>query len=338
MSNALAIAAVTAVLKDLLQNGLIDHDVMTNLGDVRVSALPPDMVPAMDDPNLSQLNLFLYHVTPNTGWNQLGYPAYNSQGDRVSNQPLALDLHFLLTAFGGSQDFNAEILLGYGMHLLHEHPLLSRDAIQRALAPASPVNGSILPAAFQALSAADLADQVEQVKITPHYLSMEDMSRVWSTLQAHYRPSAAYQVSLVLIESDRPTKPALPVRDYNVYARPFRQPVIDQVISTSGAASPITIHDDLLILGHQLRGDDIRVRVGELELVPAQEDLDDRRIRLALDPALRAGIVGVQIVQYQLIGTPEVAHRGVESNIVPFVLRPAIRQRANGNYRITVEN
>ncbi len=27
MSNALAIAAVTAVLKDLLNNGLIDHDV-----------------------------------------------------------------------------------------------------------------------------------------------------------------------------------------------------------------------------------------------------------------------------------------------------------------------
>ena len=39
MSNALAIAAVTAVLKDLLNNGLIDHDVTGSLqGNVTVSA------------------------------------------------------------------------------------------------------------------------------------------------------------------------------------------------------------------------------------------------------------------------------------------------------------
>ncbi len=40
MSSALAIAAVTAVLKDLLINGLIDHDLTASIGDVSVSALP----------------------------------------------------------------------------------------------------------------------------------------------------------------------------------------------------------------------------------------------------------------------------------------------------------
>ena len=35
MSTALAIASVTAVLKDLLNNGLIDHDITTTVGNVQ---------------------------------------------------------------------------------------------------------------------------------------------------------------------------------------------------------------------------------------------------------------------------------------------------------------
>ena len=38
MSSPLAIAAVTAVLKDLLNNGLIDHDLASTVGGVRVTA------------------------------------------------------------------------------------------------------------------------------------------------------------------------------------------------------------------------------------------------------------------------------------------------------------
>jgi hypothetical protein len=45
MSNALAIASVTAVLKDLLNNGVIDHDLTSVVGsDVAVTALPPDRI------------------------------------------------------------------------------------------------------------------------------------------------------------------------------------------------------------------------------------------------------------------------------------------------------
>lgn len=37
------------------------------------------------------------------------------------------------------------------------------------------------------------------------------MSRLWSAIQAHYRPTVAYVVSVVLIESRRPSRKALPV-------------------------------------------------------------------------------------------------------------------------------
>ena len=50
MSNALALAAVTAVLKDLLDNGLIDRNVSATIGGpVTVSALPPDRVKSNGD-------------------------------------------------------------------------------------------------------------------------------------------------------------------------------------------------------------------------------------------------------------------------------------------------
>ena len=43
MSTALAIASVTYVLKDLLNNGLIDHDVSSAVGNVVVTTLPPEL-------------------------------------------------------------------------------------------------------------------------------------------------------------------------------------------------------------------------------------------------------------------------------------------------------
>jgi hypothetical protein len=131
VSSALAIASVTAVMKNLLDNGVINDDVATSVGTVTVSALAPDLVP-VDNNAASRLNLFLYQVTPNPGWRNAGLPSRSGAGDRLSNPPLALDLHYFLTAYA-SRDLHAEILLGYGMQILHETPVLARQGIRRAL-------------------------------------------------------------------------------------------------------------------------------------------------------------------------------------------------------------
>ena len=108
MSNALAIAAVTAVLRDLLNNGLIQHDLAATVGVVNVTSKAPDLITTgKDEP--AQLNLFLYHVTPNAGWRNVGLPSRDARGDRLANPPLGLDLHYLLSAYG-AQDFVAEMV------------------------------------------------------------------------------------------------------------------------------------------------------------------------------------------------------------------------------------
>ena len=208
MSNALGVASVSFVLVDLLNNGLIDRDISASVGDIAVTALAPDQVEASQ--GKSQLNLFLYNVTQNEAWRNMNFPSLNVQGERINNPPLALNLHYLLTAYGVEQ-YHAEILLGYGMQLLHEHPVLVRDAIRESLAAPTQVAGGNLPASMLNLFTSGLADQIEQIKIWPQMLTTEEISRLWTAFQAKYRPTAAYQVSGVLIDSERSTKKALPV-------------------------------------------------------------------------------------------------------------------------------
>jgi hypothetical protein len=212
MSNALAIAGVTAVLRDLLDSGLIDHQITDAMGQgVTVSALAPDVIRVEGADARPQLNVFLHQVTPNAAWRNHDLPARGANGQRLRNAPLALDLHYLVTAYGAS-DLQAEVLLGYALQLFHETPVPSREAIRTALNPPNaPVTGGLLPAVFQALRASDLADQYEQIKITPAPMSSDEMSKLWSAIQSHYRPTAAYQVSVVLIESRRPARAPLPV-------------------------------------------------------------------------------------------------------------------------------
>jgi len=326
MSNALAIGAVTAVLRDLLNDGLVDHDVTGSLGgNVTVSALPPDRIRIGDGLEQSQLNLFMYQVTPNAGWRNVALPSRDSRGDRTSNPPLALDLHYLLTAYG-AQEFHADILLGYAMQALHETPVLSRDAIRRALGAPQPVTGSVLPPAQQALVAAELADQIEQIKICPETLSSEEMSKLWTALQAHFRPSAAYQASVVLIESRRSTRPALPVLTPNVKVFTWRQPRVDDIASSEGANAWIFEDTSLRLSGHSLSADVVLVRVGEVEIALAPDVVADDRLTVVVPAGLRAGVQSLQVIHRLDLGTssPSEPHRGFESNVVAFVLHPTI--------------
>lgn len=329
MSSALAIASVTAVLRDLLNNGLIDHNVPGAVGDVTVTALPPDRIELTANNFTSRLNLYLYRVTHNAGWRNVGLPTRDSNGGRVNNQPLALNLHYLLTAYG-NQELHSEILLGYGMQILHETPVLTRDAVRLALQPPTPdtLLGS-LPPQLQALFTSELAEQLELIKIVPETMTAEELFDTWSAFSTTYRPSALYQASVVLIESHRPVKAPLPVRARNLYVVPFKQPTIEQVRSQAAPAAPILeqpiFSDHLLVVqGQNLRGEETLLKFDDTEVTPAPADTGDTQVVAALPAGLSAGVHGVQVVHRILMGSPPAPHRGVESNVAPFVLRPRI--------------
>lgn len=328
MSNALAIASVSAVLKDLLNNAAIDHQLSSAVGNVTVSALPPDRVLVDGTTETSRINLFMYQVTQNQGWRNVDLPSRDASGQRTDNPPLGLDLHYLISAYGASE-LHAEILLGYALQLLHETPILTRDAIRRTLAPASPVTGSILPAPLDTLTASELADQVEQIRLTPEPMSVEEISKLWGAIQSHYRPTAAYQASVVLIESRRSTRSALPVADdrRRIYVVPFRFPYVERVVNVAGEMAPIAVGATLEIRGRDLLGDQTLINLDGIEL-PLTAAATPESISLPLSSplpvGLHAGVRGIQVLHRLKMGDPETDHRGFESNVAAFVLRPTI--------------
>jgi hypothetical protein len=271
MSSPLAIGAVSAVLRDLLDNGLIDANSAMG-GPVTVSAVAPDTID-LASPLTPRLNLFLYQVAPNPAWRNQGQPSRSAAtGERLTNAPLALDLYYLLTAYA-SLDFQAEILLGYAMHLLHERPVLGPAAIRDALG-GSALGAGLMPPAFDALVASDLADQVEQIKVTQLVQSSDDMSKLWSAIQSKYRPSSAYQVSVVLIEGKRPAVSPLPVltrgkkipgtdRDEGVSVNPDMLPPLPTLFGARPAdrQPAARLGESVTIEGHRLAGTGHEVRL-----------------------------------------------------------------------------
>ena len=338
MSNALAIGAVSAVLRNVLDNGLVDSALAIG-APVKVTAIAPDSI-KLDDPMAPpQLNLFLYRVTANQGWRNMDLPSRGGGGQRLTNPPLAVDLHYLITAYGKT-DLQAEILLGYAMHLMHERPFLDRAAIRKALS-LTPLDPTVLPDAFREPPAAGLADQLETLKVTWESMDTEEMSRLWSAIQAHYRPSACYQVSVVLIEATQPAVSPLPVlsrgevdpitgREAGVLVTPSLVPPFPTVeaVEPPGGKEVVELGDTVTLRGHHLDGTSVHVRFAH-RLLPTPHDIslgtvtDPTRIDVALaSPGAGAATwpAGVWSVTVSLIRPSELEPR--QTNTVAMLLGP----------------
>jgi hypothetical protein len=222
VSDYLAVGGVSAVLRYLLTNPAPPTLVSTP----SVTAISPDLI--QTGPNEQpQLNLFMYYVSVNPALRNVNLPSYNGQGRQVSNPPLPLDLHYLVTAYGAAQ-FDPEILLAWAMNVFHATPVVPSQTIQSALAA---LGNQPQPSPQATLIArSTLAQQVEQIRITPEVLTTEEIYRLWAAFQAAYRPSTALRVSVVVIEDTAPFASNLPVQNqptsWTVTAMPLQGPII----------------------------------------------------------------------------------------------------------------
>ncbi len=364
MSTALAIAGVTAVLRDLLNDGIVNHNISGTVGSsVTVSVLPPDRVVPASGTEASQINLFMYLVTPNTGWCNEGLPSRDGTGRlRLTNPSLALDLHYLLSVYSNG-DLHAEILLGYAMQLLHEMPVLTRDAIRTALNP-SPAVGSVLPPALRALVDSGLEDQVELIKLTPQYLNTEEMSKLWTAMQSHFRPTAAYTASVVLIQAQQPARAPLPVlsrgqvdpvthRDRGIVVNPGLVPPVPMLTAiVPPLHQPVArIGDTIDLTGHDLDGTNREVRLVNdrfdidtvIPALPPPANGASGLVQFRLDASLAATLpVGAYGGTVRVVRPGETNAR--ETNRITMVLAPqmtnlplAVTRDAAGTANFTID-
>ena len=192
MSETLEIASITSLLKNLLDNWLIHQSATASMGNIAVTALPPDRIPIGTEER-PRINLHLYRITPNTKYHSKNSPAEAMQ---TYIPPLALDLHYLLTTYG-ERDFQAEILLEYVLQLFQTTPVLTSEIMRTALK--SSTIDDLVHSALEILYASLQRNEHEEIQISPEFLSPEELSKLWSTLQAHARLSMTYKVSTVLV-------------------------------------------------------------------------------------------------------------------------------------------
>ena len=190
------IASITALLKRLLDNEIVRQFAHAPVGDVMVTALPPDRI-QLGTEERAQLNLCLYRVTPNSTRQQASILVQREGG--LTRLPLALDLHYLLAAYG-EKELQADVLLGCAAQLFHENPTVSLAMLRSQLATTLS-SGSPDPL-LETIASSTLLDHVSPVKIISEFLSIDDMSKLWASWQAHARPALTYQVSVALVGED----------------------------------------------------------------------------------------------------------------------------------------
>ncbi|BAY24866.1 hypothetical protein NIES2100_46640 [Calothrix sp. NIES-2100] len=244
MSNSVAIAAVTATLRNLIASAIAQE-----LGSGVVTTQPPDKARENSD-NGNQINIFLYQVLPNAALRNRDFPPRVKPGE-IGQPPLALNLNYLLTAYGkDNDDVLSHRLLGKAMQVLHDYPVLDPVLIKNTLGES------------------DLQNQIEKVRLTLQPLNLEDISKLWTTFQTQYRISAAYEASVVLIDSGLRIKSPLPVLtrgvgDYGVYAQTDLIPPFPtlETLQIPNQQPSARLAETITIEGHHLDSEDERAIV-----------------------------------------------------------------------------
>ena len=323
MSTAYAFAAVSAVIRGRLAAYLTASGVSSAVGGLTFTALPPDRVPTGAQEK-NGVNIFLYRVSRNQGWATIGPPTRNAGGNPVAVLPLGADLHYVISAYG-SDSFTGDILLGHVVAAFFEEPVLSRAAIRKALAPNPPDPTIPVPAAQSRL-----ADQLELVKIALTAPSSEELSRLWASFSAPYRPSAYFDVGVVLIDPRRGFAAPLPVAGVGASTTDVNGPEIDSVSADGPPNAPIVAGSTLVVAGRGFGGDGVTVRLGAAVATPSAATEHELRVPVsAFTPTVRAGVGGLVVTRLVPLGDPPVDHQAATSDAYPVGMRPTITLAAN---------
>jgi hypothetical protein len=307
VTTSLGIAATTAVLRRLLQDAIPASNLVGLLGNVTVSALPPDRIDVTNE--AARLNLFMYQVRPSAGWSNTDHPSHSANGRRLTNPPLALELGYMLSAYG-AKDFHSEILLGYGAMVLHQTRVLTRDLVRRTFA------GGPLPPDLALLANSGLDGQEELVSVSMEPMTVDDLSRLWQVFGEKYRPSISLQVHLLLMRATDPAAATGPPvqRARLAMTTSINPTIIDVTPGTVTAGATITL------AGTSLYVPGAFASFGSGESVTAPATSTPFAVAVTLPPTLLAGVNTVRLeLPSQFEGD---LRGGPESNLVPFVLRP----------------
>ena len=182
MANLAAIRSVGTSLASFLNNAYRDSAfppgvskpectfTLTSIGGIQAADVPAS------DTSVRVL-IFLYRASMNQHLRNAG--RQTDPGARPV--PLSVDLHYLLSFWAASSE-NEQLALAWTMRQLHDVPVLDSSILSR--------------------DAAWAADDF--IQLIPAEISIEEMMRIWDTLEPNYRLSLSYIARVVRIDAESP--------------------------------------------------------------------------------------------------------------------------------------
>ncbi len=269
MSTELAVSAVSLALRDLMISGVKLDDGLVPLSikkGLEHTLLPLDRVRAKHQ-HANVINVFLYRLHASAAYRNLTF---------AGRTPLALNLEYLITAYGeDDRDEVGHFLLGKAMRMLHDHAIIARADLRASL------------------QAARVQDQLENLRITHQELSVEDLSKLWTSFQTQYRISASYLVTVLLIDSRLPVRAPLPVlkrgsEDTGWDAQAGAPPELDSATPASGF-NAVRLGEELILSGENLDTSGLKaivrhplVQMPPLDVTP----IDSGHVKVKIDDTL----------------------------------------------------
>jgi hypothetical protein len=276
MSNFLAIGGVSNTLRTLLLDRMKPPPDITV--PIPVTIGTPHSLTINNTPEDPRINLFLYKIEENPNLkNQeipgLGHPA------SYGNPPLSLNLFYLVTVYGSTavsdtnltNETRAQQLLGSCMQVFHDWPIITNEMRTSSSLPVLDPN---------------LLNEFEKIKITLEPVSLEDISKIWSSLSVPLRLSVAYRISVVQIESGQIRHIVRPVQKRRIHLSTLKRPEITDLYRTPAMDEPAgdtraTIGQELTIEGKNFLAPRTWVKIGNLEPIGISP-LSDSIIRIAI--------------------------------------------------------
>lgn len=173
MSDFTAIRAVSLSLKALLKKYITDAN-EPQLSGVHIELKSPkEMQQAQEGLGVS---LWLYRVVRNG--DLLNQPPERPQPNQLARRPLPLTLHYLVTPVTDDPEAK-QALLGRVLQVFNDHATLRGTDLQDTL------SGS-----------------AEELRIALETLTVDELARVWDSLDEAYLLSVSYTVQVVEIASD----------------------------------------------------------------------------------------------------------------------------------------
>lgn len=187
MSQYQVINAVGRTLKGVLWSQMqSDSTISALITEPNIVFEPPYKFISEAEPQPNRISIFLYRVLENSEMRNRNPELKN--GKALHCPPLFLNLFYLITPLTNSAE-NNHFLLGKAMRILHDNGI---------------VKGASL--------ADVLANTTEELRVILNPISMEDMTKLWSSFMRPYHLSATYEIKVIAIDSERTIETELVLR------------------------------------------------------------------------------------------------------------------------------